>query len=275
MFLRLMGRTYAPCLLEAYWEDSRRGTPSSRSLLDTDTSIVNTIKELFVPTRPPAHDPYAINHRLIAPRTKLLLRLPSYSGTKKSSSQAYITSSVLTPANYSTKATKSWMPADLAQTAYGPTIPDPNLKSRSYLPKPERISGGPTQCPPAHPKFNKRHPIPLGGPSPFRPSSVREEPTQQHQAPEHPNPMSPRPPLINPYIMRQLERLVDEGEEEEIILYLAAHPTTKAMAARDESEQESTLVRRSQPQAVVNQRAYDRFAQDCRLLSPPERRRRM
>ncbi|KAG6833962.1 hypothetical protein H0H87_007973 [Tephrocybe sp. NHM501043] len=128
----------------------------------------------------------------------------------------------------------------------------------SHIPQPKVTPNSRQDCRPypapaparqEHYSF-KKHPIPISGPNPFRSS-----------------------PLINPWVIRGITRLIDE-EEEDIIVYDPHGTTPKAAAA--EAEYNRQMQRPRIPyEAIINQGAYTRFAEERRLHSPLEKRRRL
>ncbi|KAG6860222.1 hypothetical protein C0995_015619 [Termitomyces sp. Mi166 len=125
----------------------------------------------------------------------------------------------------------------------------------------------------SHPS-SRCYPFPIGDRNPFQPS--RQTLLTQGNPVRQPAPMRCEPPaaprsMVNPHIIKGLERLL-EDDDEEIIVYLNSHPAAKEIAAavaeEDRMIQEQEVRPRKHRPAVLNQRAHDRFLAERRLISP-------
>ncbi|KAG6842021.1 hypothetical protein C0991_003547 [Blastosporella zonata] len=142
------------------------------------------------------------------------------------------------------------------------TRPPPNaVWSHNPRPQPLSMARGPRnnlwrpRAAPAQQEYHnhnfKRHSISLNGPVPLH--SVHPESLQRNY------------PLYNPFVIRGINRLLDDHDEE-TEAYLDSHcPRSEALAAAKACPKHH----------VINRRAHDRFAEVRRLHSPPENRRRL
>ncbi|KNZ78107.1 hypothetical protein J132_02299 [Termitomyces sp. J132] len=116
----------------------------------------------------------------------------------------------------------------------------------------------PTAAQNPHSYSFRKHPFPISGPNPFRPT--RQTLLKQEKLFKH--------------VIDSVDRLI-EDDDEEIIVYLDSHLAAKEIAVAV-AEEERTLQEVRPPKhrsAVLNQRAHNFFLAQRRLLSPPQTHR--